>query len=212
MGGVSISNNTYSDNLTTKERKARADIWQKRLDKNPLDTQLRQRIIILKDSTKTVNFDSLGWQEDYRVMHIGDGNNYLSLHDYDSVQNSRAEKDRDGWFMRRITIQSIKVNSRYGRSETGVKLFLDALLHKLPYLLFVSLPFFALLLKLLYIRRKNFFYSDHAVFTLYHYILSFILMLALFGVDALEGWLGWGILILSCQFFSFRGRFIYICK
>ena len=54
------------------------------------------------------------------------------------------------------------------------------------------MPFFALLLKLLYIRRKNFYYSDHAVFTFYHYILSFILLLLYLGIDKLHDLSGWG--------------------
>ncbi|HVG16178.1 MAG TPA: DUF3667 domain-containing protein [Chitinophagaceae bacterium] len=70
----------------------------------------------------------------------------------------------------------------------------NSIVHKFPYLLFVSLPFFALILKLLYVRRKHFFYSDHAVFTLYHYIFTFILLLTFFLLSKLYNWLGWGIL------------------
>jgi hypothetical protein len=65
----------------------------------------------------------------------------------------------------------------------------DRFLHKLPYILFVSLPFFALILKLLYVRRKEWFYSDHAVFTLYHYIFTFILILLCFLLSQLNDWL-----------------------
>ncbi|HEX2608917.1 MAG TPA: DUF3667 domain-containing protein [Flavisolibacter sp.] len=65
---------------------------------------------------------------------------------------------------------------------------IDSFMHRLPYILFVSLPFFALLLKLLYLRRKQFYYSDHAVFTLYHYIFSFILLLVYFLFDRLGDW------------------------
>ncbi len=65
---------------------------------------------------------------------------------------------------------------------------------KFPYILFVSLPFFALVLKLLYIRRKQFYYSDHAVFTLYHYIFSFILLLFYFLLQEMHDLLQWGIL------------------
>jgi hypothetical protein len=61
-------------------------------------------------------------------------------------------------------------------SAAGPVLVVQDFLHKLPYLLFISLPFFALILKLLYIRRKQFYYSDHIVFTLYHYIFSFFLL------------------------------------
>lgn len=78
--------------------------------------------------------------------------------------------------------------SRYNQKHGGDTRFLIAdllkiFLHQLPYLLFISLPFFALLLKWLYIKRKNFLYSDHAIFTLYHYIFSFIMLLILLVFD-----------------------------
>jgi hypothetical protein len=69
--------------------------------------------------------------------------------------------------------------------------FIVGFLHKVPYLLFISLPFFAGLLKLLYRRRKNFFYSDHAVFTLHHYILSFMLLFLMLVLGRLEELLHW---------------------
>lgn len=70
----------------------------------------------------------------------------------------------------------------------------NTFLHKFPYILFVSLPFFALILKLLYIRRKHFYYNDHAVFTLYHYIFSFILLIFYLLLSEMYDWLQWGIL------------------
>jgi hypothetical protein len=51
----------------------------------------------------------------------------------------------------------------------------------MPYILFFSLPVFIMLLNLLYRKKAGVFYSDHAVFTLYHYILAFgLLVVALF--------------------------------
>jgi hypothetical protein len=72
------------------------------------------------------------------------------------------------------------------RPGEASKIFFEHFFHKLPYLLFLSLPFFALILKLLYVRCKNFYYSDHAIFTMYHYIFSFILLLAVFGTANLQ--------------------------
>ena len=68
--------------------------------------------------------------------------------------------------------------------------------HKFPYMLFVSLPFFALVLKILYVRRKKFYYYDHAVFTIYHYIFSFILLLIYFILSEIHDRLQWDILRL----------------
>ena len=66
----------------------------------------------------------------------------------------------------------------------------NAFMHLMPYMLFVSLPFFALILKLVYVRRKI-YYSDHAVFTLYHYIFSFILLLIVLLVQKADDFLKW---------------------
>lgn len=80
-----------------------------------------------------------------------------------------------------------------GDTEAMVQNFVDKLLHLFPYLLFLSLPFFAGILKLLYRRNKSLFYFDHAVFTLYHYVFSFILLLIMFGVNGLEEKSDWRI-------------------
>jgi hypothetical protein len=71
------------------------------------------------------------------------------------------------------------------RLASAPVLLLNEFVHNLPYLLFISLPFFALILKLLYIRHPRFYYSDHIIFTLYHYIFSFFLMLINAGFSGL---------------------------
>jgi hypothetical protein len=62
-----------------------------------------------------------------------------------------------------------------------------------PYVLFLSLPLFTMMLTLLYRRTPGLYYSDHAAFTLYHYILVFgllgialimQLLLKVFGVNS----------------------------
>jgi hypothetical protein len=93
----------------------------------------------------------------------------------------------------------------------GLRNLLESFLHRMPYMLFISLPFFALILKLLYVRKKRFFYSDHLVFTLYHYIFSFILLLLMFSMDKLDDWLGWGIFDLFKFCLSILGA-IYLYK
>jgi hypothetical protein len=58
-------------------------------------------------------------------------------------------------------------------------------------LLFLSLPLFALLLKLLYVRRKQFYYVDHGIFAVHLYIFSFLVLLIyilLKKIETLSGW------------------------
>jgi hypothetical protein len=88
---------------------------------------------------------------------------------------------------------------------------ISSFMHKFPYILFVSLPFFALILKLLYRRRKQFFYSDHAVFTMYHYIFTFILLLIYAVILEVNKWLEWGILsFLSTILFLSGGVYLLL--
>ena len=67
-------------------------------------------------------------------------------------------------------------------------------LHNSPKVLFISLPLFAVLLKLLYVRRKQFYYVDHGIFAVHLYIFSFLVLLVLFGINGLHTYTGWGIL------------------
>jgi hypothetical protein len=50
---------------------------------------------------------------------------------------------------------------------------------------FVSLPLFALMLRLLYVRRKQFFYVNHIVFSIHLYCGTFIIILA--GITEFAG-------------------------
>ena len=69
-------------------------------------------------------------------------------------------------------------------------------MHRLPYLLFLSLPLFALSLKLLYLRNKKVLYAGHAIYSIHHYIFSFIILLLLMVFDTLEKttWKGFGVI------------------
>jgi hypothetical protein len=120
------------------------------------------------------------------------GRNYNSFHEYDSIQGLLPPSERDGWIMRRLTKKIIEINSEYMKDPKGTtKRLTNGLLHRLPYMLFISLPLFAMLLKLIYIRRKQFFYADHGIFTIHLYIFTFILLLVTFSVGALQEATGW---------------------
>ncbi len=188
-------NNTYKPgNLDNKDRIELANNLQKRLDENPSNFLLKQGIPLIRDTTHSLNIDSLGLRDSIAQLITFGENKYASVKEYEAVQDTIQEIKKDGWFKRRFIRQSIYLNNKYGNKSEGIQSYVEAFIHKLPYLLFVSLPFFALLLKLLYIRRKNFYYSDHIVFTLYHYILSFILLLLLLAINKLHDITHWGLL------------------
>lgn len=110
---------------------------------------------------------------------------YASLAIYDSVQRALPKAERDNWFQRKLIRRSILMNNRYKDNLKGfIKDLINGLIHSLPTLLFVSLPLFALVLKLLYSRR-NFVYADHAIYLIFLYIFMFILGLSYILTDNL---------------------------
>ncbi|NTS41023.1 DUF3667 domain-containing protein [Flavisolibacter sp. BT320] len=190
INAITPDENVTSGWLSNKERRELAESYQKRVAKNPADSSLQSRVPILLDTTQPLNIDSLGWREGFTIIGR---KQYRSLSGYDSVQKALPPKERDSWVSKHISKQGLKLKQKYRSGDRVGSILIDSFLHRLPYLLFVSLPFFALILKLLYVRRKQFYYSDHAVFTLYHYIFSFILLLLAVGLDELGDWLDWGI-------------------
>ena len=134
---------------------------------------------------------------------------YKSRQQYDSVL--KAGKG-DNWFERTFTYKLIDINNKYrGRKLDAFRDFKELLLHSLPQLLFLSLPLLALLLKLIYIRRKAFYYVSHGIFSLHLYIFLFIALLVIFSVNSLNGMINWwGIRLLIV--FLYLGLFFYQYK
>ncbi|MET0298354.1 MAG: DUF3667 domain-containing protein [Flavitalea sp.] len=112
---------------------------------------------------------------------------YSSNHEYDSIQASLPADERDGWWNRQVEYRNIKLKQKYGEDNNELyRDLIDKFMHTFPYLLFISLPMYALFLKLLYIRRKQFYYVDHGLFLIYLYIFTFLYLLIYFGLQALE--------------------------
>jgi len=112
---------------------------------------------------------------------------YKSVSQYDSVQNTLPANERNNFWERLVTRKSIELQSKYDYNEKEFfKAFFEKLRHSFPQLLFVSLPLFALLLKLLYVRKKKFYYADHIIYTVHLYCAMFILLFILLGFSQIE--------------------------
>ena len=135
---------------------------------------------------------------------------YKSKAEYDSLVKAGAIKD--SWIKRMFTYKGIELNEKYkNNSRLFGATLLDKVQHSIPQMLFVLLPLFALLLKLLYIRHKDFYYTDHAIFTIHFYIFVFIEMLLIFGFKKIQnitgaGWLSYInlALILTIFFYLYK--------
>ncbi len=165
-----------------------------------LDTSYR---IQLRDTTKMMfNDSSFFIYEDHHPYGLTARR--ITGHEVDISSKSP-------WLQNRIQSRWEATKKKYGDDlSASFTAITTTFLHYLPYLLFVSLPFFALILKLLYIRKKPIFYSDHAIFTLYHYIFTFIILLIFFLLNAAHDRLHWGFLqFLSVLFFMMPGVYLY---
>jgi hypothetical protein len=116
---------------------------------------------------------------------------YKSKEEYDSLLKNGIKKHN--WIQRKLIYKEIALNKKYNNDqERIIKALKDTLLHSLPQMLFVSLPLMALILKLIYVRRrKEFYYISHLIFTAYLYIFIFLLLLVLFSLQELNSNLHW---------------------
>jgi Protein of unknown function (DUF3667) len=173
--------------------------------------QWQTALTILKDTSKPVTTnDLLKIVKDSLAITINN-KKYRNLNQYDSIQHSLPAGEKDGWFSRTMVRKGLKFyeKNNYDVSLT-TKNFFNTVFHKLPYLLFVSLPFFAFILKLLYLRRRKFYYEDHAIFSIYHYIFSFILLLFVFGFGKIQDFTGWNFMnFLTAILFLLGGFYLY---
>ena len=138
-------------------------------------------------------------------------NVFYTLPAYDSVQQALPEKKRDDWLKRAMTRKSILLREKYGdNNKEAMALFMEKYMHTLPQALFVSLPVFAFLLLLLYARR-DFYYADHAIFSIHVYCASLIVLLVYFSVDKLQIAADWQwlsvvkfIIVLAILFYLYK--------
>lgn len=138
---------------------------------------------------------------------------FESVEVYDSIQKSLPADKRDGWLSTLANRKLAHINEKYGKTPgLAFARISDVFLHKLPTIFFVSLPLFALILSLLYIRhRRQFNFVNHAIFSIYYYIFCFLLMLIYFAANKLGDMTGSSI-FLWVQIALVVYMFIYLYK
>lgn len=142
---------------------------------NKLDTLNRLDKIIpgvgnLDSTIRAATSDSVKRKRKRSAWDVSlDKSAYRTAEAYDSAQLTLPESERDGWFTRKMNIRAIEINNRYkGDDNKFLEEFGQAFKDNFSKILFYLLPIFALLLKLLYVRR-DFYYSEHLVFSIYYY-------------------------------------------
>ncbi len=137
----------------------------------------------------------------------------FSLQQYDSVQQALPAAKKDGWLMQQFNRRGIIINEKFkGREDTELEALLDAFFHHFPQVLFISLPLFALLLQLLYVRRRKWYYVDHLIYTVHLYCAVFIFLFLLLVISSFKNtyhlqWLSYiaNIIWIYIFYYTYKG-------
>lgn len=210
---------TLDEPISRAERRETLDSLRALSMRDTANSFLKAGVARFEDSTKPISGREalLFFNPGPSQVEIN-GHAYQTVHEYDSVQRSLADSSKDGWVMRGITRKLLQLNERFAANpEESVDKLGEVVLHRLPYMLFVSLPLFALLLKLVYFRRKEYYYADHGVFTIHLYVFTFILMAIVFAMDKLKNathiqslnWLVVALILLDLFYLYKAMRYFY---
>jgi len=154
----SLPDDKKEESMTEEERPEMQDDLKDELDTLANDSAVDKSKAPFKEGKK-------------RGVSVNIDHKYTTVRQYDSTQNSLPESKRDGWLERKLNIRVIEINNKYrdqGGDKTFESDFVKAFMDNFSKVLFYNLPIFALLLKLLYVRR-DFYYSEHLVFSIYYY-------------------------------------------
>ena len=114
--------------------------------------------------------------------------------EYDSVQSSLPPERRDPWYRRMLAYRQFEIQEVFKGDPQGFLAHaLDSFLHNFPTVMFISLPFLALVLKLLYVRRGRYHYVNHVIFMVHTYIFIYLLLLFSFLAGRLGEGTGWSL-------------------
>jgi hypothetical protein len=204
--------NKLDNPIPPNERAAYVEKLQRSVLSDTGNVELLAKLARARDTSRVLTQrDTMTFDENKKLVNVTKAH-YRSVEEFDSLQKSLPRSERYGWLKKRLIKKEIEINAKYkDRPDELLDKFLKSLLHRLPYMLFISLPLFALILKLVYIRRKQFFYADHGVFTIHLYIFTFLVLMVIMGFDKLDDLLkrelfNWIIGIL------FLGLFFYLYK
>ena len=112
---------------------------------------------------------------------------YKNQEEYDSL--NKLGQIKDGWATTQLAKRQFAMNKKYNYSFRNIITAVNEnAKHYTPQILFLTLPFFALILKLFYVRRKKYYYVSHLIFTLHLYIFIYINVLIINIISSIAEW------------------------
>ena len=137
---------------------------------------LKAPLIAKRDSLENTSSSENKLELDLSTPEVRDTQNMGWL---EKVIDERAEARRK------------KMESKHEGDEQGAaNEYVSEVFHKFPLLFFLSMPFFALFLKLLYFKFSRKRYVEHFIFSVYHYAFLFMItglfLILRLGIDKID--------------------------
>ncbi len=162
--------------------------------------KLKVEIIGLQQQLALAKSDSIAGEKLFKEQLAENGfisfadDKFDSRKSYDSLQKALPVRERDNFLLRKLVEKSLEVKEKYKDNPKAVQeKLIESFFHKFPQIMFLSLPFFAFSLKLLYHRHRSLFYINHLIFTIHQYIFSYIALLFLFFCQKMATATHWGV-------------------
>ena len=134
-------------------------------------------LLMQRDTSSKGKLESLKFDNYNSYFANSDAAEYKNLQQYDSVQKALPADKRDGFIEQSFMRKNFELEQKYHGDQKAIQnAVIDNFFHSFPSILFTSLPLFAFVLYLLYSRRKQYFYSDHLVYTIHLYCAIFIIL------------------------------------
>jgi hypothetical protein len=155
------------------------------------DSALKEAIAEIKKDTSTSSQDIEFSKSKNNIFGSNWTTKDTTLLAYETNQAALPKKDRDGF----IEHFFIKRNLELNKYPNPLEKFTEDLMHNIPKMMFLLLPLFALILKLVYLRKDKFYYehliySFHVHSAIFLSILFTMLLQWIFGFIAnLSNWL-----------------------
>ena len=192
--------------------------FELKIGKQTIESIDKMDSLSFNNFTKTLNKGEPMSREDFKkfrdtLQNSGGtlfGGKYQTRSAYDS--GIRAGIVKDNWLKRNFLFKGFEITEKYRhkQGELFANLF-SMLMHNFPTLLFISLPMFALFLKVVYYKKKGYLFVSHGIYAIHLYIVYFIMLLIIIFLSYLNDKFNWTFAEVLI-FLLFIGLFFYEYK
>lgn len=166
------------DSLTAKNVKG----LEKALKYVPIEAKLKDSIV---NAAKEEDKVEVNQGKKKKNWNIDWGTKDSTVVAYEKRQLALPKEKRDGFIKHYFNKRSIEVSDPNSEEK-----FFEDMLHNIPKMMFILLPMFALILKLVYLRKKKYYY-EHLIYSFHVHSAIFLSILVTMLLQWMLGFTGY---------------------